>query len=332
MKPSRCLRFRVSNRSALALLFWATANAGAQGGTGAEGGAFLLRPVGARAVGLAQAVVARRDGSEGLWANPAAVASATGREFSIHHSQDFFATGDAITLVVPTSFPGAFAIAADLQNYGEQENTVDPTLPSTGTVLTRSFVLNAAYAAPLGSRAAAGLGIKVVQMRVDCTGPCDFPNEVAQTVALDAGAQYELGTARRLVVGASVRNMGLGLRTQDSEDADPLPTRVQVGILYRYPIPEAYAASAELNLTADVVDGLHGSSPTPRVGAEFAWEKRAFVRGGFVFASQESEGGGPTLGLGFTRNNLILDLARVFTGFSADAGQAPTFLSLRFSF
>jgi hypothetical protein len=32
------------------------------------------------------------------------------------------------------------------------------------------------------------------------------------------------------------------------------------------------------------------------------------------------------------RNNLVLDLARVFTGFSADAGQAPTFLSLRFSF
>src|SRR3970282_1656933 len=170
----------------------------AQGSIGSEGGAFLLRPVGARAVGLGQAVVARRDGSEGLWWNPAALAGATVREMSIHHSQDFFATGDALTLIVPSTLLGVFAIAADLQNFGEQENTTDPNVPPTGTVLTRSFVLTASYAAPIGDRAATGLAFKVVQMRVDCTGPCDFPNEVAQTFAIDAGAQLEVGASRRV--------------------------------------------------------------------------------------------------------------------------------------
>src|SRR5262245_53435422 len=81
----------------------------------AQGSAFLLRPVGARAVGLGQAVVARHDGSEGMWWNPASLASATRREVSIHHSQDFFATGDALTLVVPAARTGVFSLAADLQ-------------------------------------------------------------------------------------------------------------------------------------------------------------------------------------------------------------------------
>jgi hypothetical protein len=250
---------------------------------------------------------------------------------AIHHSQDFFATGDALTLIVPSTLLGVFAIAADLQNYGEQENTTDPTLPSTGTVLTRSFVLSASYAASIGNRATTGLAFKVVQMRVDCTGPCDFPNEVAQTFAIDAGAQVEVGGSRRVTLGAAVRNMGLALQVQDSPQADPLPTRVQLGVAYRYPLPERYANDAELNLTADVIDGLHIDHPAPRAGAEFVWQKRAFVRGGYVFESN-AEAGGPTLGLGFSRNNLIIDLARVFTGFSADAGQAPTFLSLRFAF
>lgn len=340
MRPSRWRRPRVASRNALALIVGfvgASGAAGAQTTVGAEGGAFLLRPVGARAVGLAHAVAARSDGSEGLWWNPASVARASRREFAIHHSQDFFATGDAITLIAPTRVLGVFAFAADLQNYGEQENTVDPSLPSTGTVLTRSFVLGASWAMPLGSRTLAGLGAKLVQMRVDCTGPCDFPSDVAQTVAIDAGAQHEFGQARRFVLGVSVRNMGPALAAGDSA-SDPLPTRVQVGILYRYPLPEPYSSDAELNLSADVIDGLHGISAVPRVGAEFVWQKRAYVRGGFVFDVGERGGGGggggagPTIGLGLTRNNLIFDLARVFSGFSADAGQAPTFLSVRFAF
>jgi hypothetical protein len=61
---------------------------------------------------------------------------------------------------------GFLAIAADLQNFGEQENTTDPSVPSTGTVLTRSFVLSGSLAMKVGSRTAAGVALKLVQMRV----------------------------------------------------------------------------------------------------------------------------------------------------------------------
>ncbi len=300
--------------------------------TGAEGGAFLLRPIGARAVGTGLAVVARPNGSEGIWWNPAAVAWVEQREFSLHHSQDFFATGDALSLILPSALLGTFALAADIENYGEQENTSDPGIPSTGTILTRSFVLSTTYAAVIGGRTAAGVAFKIVQMRVDCTGPCDFPDEVAQTFAVDAGAQVELGRQRRVVLGASVRNLGLALQLHDSPQADPLPRRLQVGVLYRYPLPERYAANAALSFSADVVDGLDFGRPLPRVGAEFAWQQRAYVRGGYVFEASGVEAGGPSVGLGFTRGGLMLDLARVFSGFSTDAGQAPTYLSLRLAF
>lgn len=305
--------------------------AGAQA-VGTEGGAFLLRPSGARAVGTGLAVVARADGSEALWWNPSAIAWATQREVSLHHSQDFFATGDAITLIIPSKLLGTFALAADLQNYGEQENTSDPGTPSTGTILTRSFVLTASYAATIGGRAAAGVSFKLIQMRVDCTGPCDLPNEVAQTVAIDAGGQVVLGRDRRVVLGASVRNLGLALQVKDSPQSDPLPGRVQVGVLLRYPLPAQYAEDATLNFSVDVVDELRPRRPLPRVGVEFGWQERAFVRGGYVFEAAGVEAGGPTLGLGFARGGLVIDLARTFTGFSADAGQAPTFLSLRLTF
>jgi hypothetical protein len=297
-----------------------------------EGAIFLLRPVGARSVGMGQAVAARRDGTESIWWNPAAIASIDSRQVAIHHSQDFFAKGDAIALVVPSRRLGVVAIAADIQNYGEQENTVGPGMPSTGTILPRSFVLSALYATSIGTSLRTGLAFKVVQLRLDCTGPCDLPTSVAQTVALDAGTQYDFGADGRFSLGVSVRNLGLRLQVEDSPQADPLPSRVTLGLAYRYPVPAQYAEDVELSFSADLTDGLRIGSPLPRFGAELIWQKRAFVRGGYVFESANSEAGGPALGLGLVARNLDIDIARVFTGFSADAGQAPTFLSLRFHF
>ena len=51
-----------------------------------------------------------------------------------------------------------------------------------------------------------------------------------------------------------------------------------------------------------------------------------------VLSSGSTESGGPTLGLGFVAGRLVIDFARVFAGLSADAGQAPTYLSLRLTF
>jgi hypothetical protein len=306
--------------------------AGAQSGVATEGAVFLLRPIGARAVGSGLAVVARHDGSETIWWNPAGLGALTSREVAIHHSQDFFATGDAITVILPSSLLGVIGVSADIEDFGEQENTTGPGVPSNGTILTRSFVLAASYGTPIGTHLRSGVSFKVVQLRLDCTGPCDLPTDVAQTYALDAGVQYDVGRSKSLTLGASVRNLGLPLQVEDSPQADPLPSRVQVGIDYRIPLPARYAKDAQVNVAVDVLDGVRVGNPIPRVGGVFAWQKRAFVRAGYVFEATASESGGPSLGLGFVSSKFSIDIARVFTGFSADAGQAPTFLSLRIEF
>jgi hypothetical protein len=78
--------------------------ASAQGEPAQEGALFLLLPVGARAVGLGQAVVAdQQGGSESVWWNPAGLARADKGEAAIHHSQSVIGTGDAVTVLVPSA-------------------------------------------------------------------------------------------------------------------------------------------------------------------------------------------------------------------------------------
>src|SRR5215216_6971280 len=102
MRRRRCRRAAVALRLVASLSAALAEGASAQGPAAEEGALFLLVPVGARAVGMGQAVVADQPGSEAIWWNPAALARAEKRELAIHHSQSLVGTGDALTLVVPS--------------------------------------------------------------------------------------------------------------------------------------------------------------------------------------------------------------------------------------
>ena len=88
-----------------------------------EGALFLLLPIGARAVGQGQAIVGDEPGSEAVWWNPAAIARGDRREIAIDHSQTIIATGDAVTLVVPSALLGVLAIGANIVYYGREDIT-----------------------------------------------------------------------------------------------------------------------------------------------------------------------------------------------------------------
>lgn len=87
-----------------------------------------------------------------------------------------------------------------------------------------------------------------------------------------------------------------------------------------------------VGVALDLLSGIDLSQILPRAGIEMVWRKQGVVRVGFEQAAAESDGGGPSLGLGFIRNRVSFDIARIFWGVSADAGQAPTYLSLRVAF
>ena len=295
-----------------------------------EGAPFLLLPVGARAVGMGQALVADQPGTEAIWWNPAGVARSERREIALHHYETIVGTGDAVSILIPSSLLGVFSASLYALDFGTEAVT-DSLGTQIGSIVTRNVVYGASYATPIGGRINAGITFKIVQFRVDCSSGCE--SQAGTTSALDFGAQYDLGFVAPVSVGVAVRNMGAPLQVNDSEQADPLPARIQIGVMYRVPWLERYAPQTELHITGDVLDRLKMESPAPRVGAALTWRQRAHLRGGYVFESATStESAGPSMGLGLATNNLKLDIATIFEGFSTDAGKRPTYVSLRYLF
>lgn len=304
----------------------------AQTSPGQEGALFLLLPIGARSVGMGQAVVADRPGSESVWWNPAGIGASTRREAAIHHSQSVAGTGDAVSIVVPSSLLGVLALSVNILDYGEQEST-DPGTGTTGTIIPRSFIYAATYATSLGSYVTAGLTYKLVQFRIDCTGLCPDIAFSATTSALDLGAQFTVKRSGPLIIGIAARNLvGIKLQVNDSPQSDPIPRRLQIGAQYRIAVPPTLAPETVVRVAFDLSDGIDVGNPAPRVGADVAYRERFHVRAGYAVEASRSEAGGPSIGLGLTTGNLVFDVARIMTGLSADAGKAPTYLSLRYLF
>lgn len=294
---------------------------------------FLLLPISARAVGMGQSMAAANGTGDGVWWNPAGIASVRRGDAALHHNQSVIGTSEAITITAASSKLGAAALSANVLDFGGEIPAVDNQGNIVGKILPRNIALVGTYATFLGKYVRAGFSYKLVQFRFDCEGLCpSLPTRQSSTHALDFGTQVDLPTHFPISIGAAIRNVDVRWRAVDGERSDPLPTRVQLGVSARYQIPKHYADDSELRISVDVIDAIPVGRPLPRVGSEFAWEKRAFVRGGYVFSSGSSESGGPTLGLGFVAGKLVIDFARVFAGLSADAGQAPTYLSLRLVF
>src|ERR1700687_6476032 len=105
------------------LLALLASHARAQTPTGSEGALFLLLPTGAQAVGMGQAMVAAKPGSEGIWWNPASVAGQDKRELAIHHSKTIAGAGDAFAFVLPSRSYGTAALSFSVLALGEQQVT-----------------------------------------------------------------------------------------------------------------------------------------------------------------------------------------------------------------
>jgi Type IX secretion system protein PorV len=308
----------------------AAAPAGAQTSDVTSGALFLLLPVGARAVGMGQAMVADRPGSEAVWWNPAGIARQDKKEVAIHHSQTIAATGDAITFLYPTASVGSLALSVNVLNFGDQQIT-DPGGVPVGVVLPRNILLAATYGAAIGKRMNAGVTYKRLQYRVDCSGECsNVSTFTATSSAVDFGVQYDLPTESPLTIGAAVRNLGTRLQINDREQADPLPTRIEAGAEYKLPFIAALIADTEVRIATDVIADRNINHPAVRIGADVAYEKNIHVRGGYV--ANDANGARTALGFGIAAGRLMFDIARTFGGLSADAGQTPTYLSLRYLF
>jgi hypothetical protein len=294
-----------------------------------EGALDLVLPTGARAVALGQATMASDGTTESVWSNPSALARMRGTTAAIHHSQSVGGTADAVAVVAHSRALGSFGVSASLREFGAS-GTADDNGVEGGTILPRSLIYAATYAAAL-ERLSVGLSYKLVQWRLDCSGPCGGETGVlSSTSALDAGAQLSLDPLLPVTVGASVRNVGLRVQVNDEPQSDPLPSRLQAGLEWRISALREMIDGTELRFSADMVSDLRRIDPSPRVGAEIGWHRRILFRGGY--ASRAGGFGGPSLGIGYDGGNLAIDFARLFDEVSSTTGMEPTYLSVRYRF
>lgn len=300
----------------------------AQGGVASAGALELVLPVGARATGMGEAVVADFLGSESIWWNPAAMGRATRRELAIHHTQTFALTGDAISGVLPVRGIGTVALSADLYSYGTQDNT-DAT-GTYGTFTPRATILAATFAGHAGSRAYLGLNYKFYSRGINCSGGClGLPTQSASTTAIDLGAQLRVSTDSSLFVGVALRNIGPKLQVNDAPQADPLPTRLDLGVTYA-PRLASLPPDADVKFSAGLVNAIPATGAGFRIGADLGWQGKVHVRAGYVHLGPG--GSGPTIGVGGSTGRLELDIGRQFSDNVANTSQPPTYFSLRLLF
>ncbi len=306
-------------------------HAGAQGPTGSEGSLFLLLPTGAQAVGMGEAMVAAKPGSEGIWWNPASIADQDKRELAIHHSKTVAGVGDALTFVLPTRSYGTAALSLNILNLGDQQVT-DGLGDVVGVIFPRDVVLAGTYAASVTKRLKAGLNYKVVQIRFDCSGECSSVGpEVTSSRAVDLGAQYEIEAGAPLTFGAAIRNLGGRLNSRETNRRDPLPTQVELGAMYRLRFLDHYVKDTELRAAGSYINSREFGGKSVRVGTDVMYQGKVHLRAGFVGHDRRGDASA-ALGLGLQSGGFVFDIARTFGGIPADNGQSPVYVSLRYLF
>mgnify|MGYP003333738157 CR=1 FL=1 len=296
-----------------------------------EGAPFLLIPVGARAVGQGQAVVASRLGPEAIWWNPASLAWLTKRTAGIDHGQNFIVTSDALDAVLPAGRAGVLGAGVEFLNFGDQAAS-DQFGNTIGTLYSHALVGAVSYAATFGRRISAGVTYKYVQQSQSCGGSCqNLLTYSVSTSAFDVGAQAVVGDSGAVTLGLALRNAGFGLQTIDAEQTDPLPTRLHVGADLRVDAVARAVPGASLHLSTELVLPTGSTSGQwIRAGGELGYADRFFLRAGAFTGS--TDGSSAVVGIGVRQGLLSFDFSRAFGGLSTDAGSPPTYLTLRVAF
>jgi hypothetical protein len=292
------------------------------------GAPFLLVPVGGRATALGQAAAADGGSSEAAFWNPAGLAYMPRSEVAVHFARTFVSDNSALAGYFTIAGLGVFGASAYLVDFGSQDVVTGPGVP-VGRISPKNIELLGSFATSITDDLFFGLNYKLIQLRQDCSGQCaNFPDVSGTTHAVDVGVQYALGASEALKFGLVVRHAGLELQLENEEQADPLPTRVQIGAIYTLLLPELSGTGQRFDarIIADIDDqwGQY-DSPELRLGLDVGVGDLVRFRGGYAFLDSESEG--PSVGVGLRVGRISVDLARVF--FVSSSFDEPFHISVR---
>jgi len=274
----------------LLVLALAAAPARAAKYAGTSGLDFLNLDANARAVALGGAYTALASDANALLYNPAGLGRVSASELTFMH--DEYVQGLAQEYMSVATVQGLGA-SVNYLRFGDVTRTrIDAPDGTLGTFGLSDLALSGGYGRSfLGGTLSAGAGLKYLRESVD--------DIAASGEAVDAGVMYAPPPAPGLTLGASLLNLGPGVRyaTQSS----PLPTTARLGAAYAFDGLGARHVAA-FDLTQQRSDALRWG-----LGFETTVLRMMALRLGFT--SRNDAGLGLTGGVGWAWQALSIDYA-----------------------
>jgi hypothetical protein len=288
------------------------AAAHAQEGVGAsECCLTLLFPVGGRALALGDAITARA-AADGLFINPASIASVESGELRVHNSKTDIETATALTVLLRIRKAGTLGFSVRTVDNGDIQ-TSDAQGNPTGTLHVADQAFYATFATGLGAGVRAGLTYTFY----DCAGACGQQAFTATTHAVDFGLQYDPKLVRYLSLGAAVTHAGLKLQVNNAAQAAVTPARVKFGAAYELLHLVSSDTTTELWGSLDQTTAWHeGVASQTGVGIELSLDRTLYARAGW--ASGTGRGTGGSLGIGFIYQRFDVSVAKSFVSAASD--------------
>ena len=300
----------------------------AAGASGSEEGAlFLLLPMGAQGVGLGRAMTAL-ESAEGAFWNPAGLAGLQRTEFLLYHGNQVVGDATALSAILVRPGTGAVGLSYGLLDI-ERFEVTDEFGDVVGSIVVRGHQGILSGAVPAARWIQVGLNAKLIRFGLSCRGQCPEGTVQSTSYAVDVGAQLRPLRGRNLDVGVMVAHLGSGMKVQDVEGREPLPTRLRVGASYLI-LREFLEEDVGFRLLAEWEDRLRDpGSPAFYLGSEIrvGTHDQVFVRGGYVFGD-ENQIDGAAVGLGLRYERFEFGIARSLARGGPTADREPVHLTL----
>jgi len=286
---------------------------------GTFGGQFLKIGVGARGAGIGGAFVAMADDATAVFWNAAGIAriDPDKSELSLNHANwPAELSYDQVGYVFHMKkIPGAFAVHARALTMQPMEETTAFQPNGTGQTFDAGMLAaGVTYARMFTDKFSAGVTANMIH-----TGLADLSQ---QTFSVDLGTLYDVGAAG-MKIGMAIQNIGSQEKFIEREARIPSVFRVGTSATLLQGADQKLVGSFEFSHPPD-------NSERVNVGAEYAFHKYLFLRGGYAF-NYDAEGVAGGVGFHFPVSVAgMADLDYSYTDM-LDLGAAHRF-SLRFQF
>lgn len=200
---------------------------------------FLMISPGARAGGMGETNVALANDAYATFWNPAGLGYIKRKEFSGMHAKwlpqfnlaDLFY--DFGSYVQHFDGIGTLGLSLTYLNMGEQEARDEHDV-YLGTFSSYEMAVGLSYGAQLAENLAVGSTVKYIYSRLTPYSTGEQPGKgTGSSVGVDLGLLWTPGFAKKTSFGVNLQNLGPKITYIDADQADPIPTNLKAGFVYR---------------------------------------------------------------------------------------------------